>query len=98
MILPTAKILLFIALALGPKNAETIYATSNSEGYVWTPNGGGWTLEAQGFPASDFTRDPSQEVDFDKSPGRHDVPSYLRAICRHDWSHNSVMIFDPPYE
>lgn len=94
MMLPTAKILLFIALALGPKNVETIYATSNSEGYVWTPNAGEWTLQAKGFPASDFTRDPTQDVTFNKLPGHKDVPSYLWSLSRHDWSHDSVMIFD----
>jgi hypothetical protein len=92
--LPTAKILLFIALNLGPHNAPLIYATSNSEGYVWTPSQTGWTVEGKGFPASDFTRDPSRSVTLAGNPSQDCVPAYLRAISRHDWSHNSAMVFD----
>ena len=94
IVLPTAKILLFIALHLGPHNAPMIYATSHSENYVWTSTETGWTVEAKGFPASDFTRDPSQSVDFTGNPPRDSIPAYLRAISRHNWSHNSVMVFD----
>ena len=89
----TAKILLFIALNLHPHGAQTIYATSNSEGYVWTPTQGGWEVEAQGFPASDFTRDPSVDASLSGNPDRGDVPRYLRDISRHDWSRDSIMIF-----
>jgi len=95
IVLPTAKILLFIALNLGPQNAPMIYATSNSESYVWTPSESGWTVEAKGFPASDFTRDPSKSVDFTGNPSQDSsVPTYLRAISRHNWRHNSAMVFD----
>jgi hypothetical protein len=94
IVLPTAKILLFIALNLGPQNAPLIYATSNSESYVWTPAQAGWTVEAKGFPASDFTRDPSRSADLAGNPSQDSVPAYLRAISRHDWSHNSAMVFD----
>jgi hypothetical protein len=93
LVLPTAKILLFIALNLGPQNAPEIYATSNSESYVWTPSGSGWDLEAKGFPASDFTRDPSETMSFAGTP-QDSIPGYLRAISRHNWTHNSVMILD----
>ena len=94
IVLPTAKILLFIALNLGPQNAPVIYATSNSESYVWTPTQTGWTLEGKGFPASDFTRDPSKSMTFTGTPTQKSVPAYLRAISRHNWSHNSIMVFD----
>ncbi len=62
--LPTAKILLYIALQLGPAHPQMIYATSNSDGYVWEPTSTGWSLEAKGFPASDFTRDPARSMAF----------------------------------
>ena len=94
IVLPTAKILLFIALNLGPQNAPVIYATSNSESYVLTPTQTGWTLEGKGFPASDFTRDPSKSMTFTGTPTQKSVPAYLRAISRHNWSHNSIMVFD----
>ena len=93
-VLPTAKILLFIALSLGPKNAPEVYATSNSESYVWSATPTGWTVEGKGFPASDFSRDPSLFMDFAGSPPASCVPAYLRAVAHHDWRHNSAMIFD----
>jgi hypothetical protein len=94
LVLPTAKILLFIALNLGPQNPPVIYATSNSESYVWTPTKTGWTVDAKGFPASDFTRDPSLEMTFTGAPTRHSVPKYLRAISKYHWRDNSAMVFD----
>jgi hypothetical protein len=94
LVLPTAKVLLFIALNLGPHNPPVIYATSNSENYVWTSSDSGWTLEAKGFPASDFSRDPSKSVTFTGTQPENSVPPYLRAISRHNWGRNSVMVFD----
>ena len=92
--LPTAKILLFIALNVGPHNPPMIYATSNSESYVWTTTQTGWTVEGLGFPASDFTRDPSRSMAFTGNPPQDSIPSYLRAISGHNWKHNSAMVFD----
>jgi hypothetical protein len=94
IVLPTAKVLLFIALNLGPHNPPVIYATSNSESYVWTSSDSGWTVEAKGFPASDFSRDPSKSVTFTGTQPENSVPPYLRAISRHNWDRNSVMVFD----
>jgi len=94
MHLSTAKILLYIALALAPKGAHTIYATSNSENYVWTSSSVGWDVDAKGFPSSDFTRDPSREATFSGRPTHADVPHYLWAIDKHHWGHNSIMVFD----
>jgi hypothetical protein len=94
IVLPTAKILLFIALNLGPQHAPVIYATSNSESYVWTPTETGWTVEGKGFPASDFTRDPSRSITLEGNPSQDSIPGYLRAISRHNWKHNSAMVFD----
>jgi hypothetical protein len=91
--LPTAKTLLFLALSMGPHQASTIYATSNSEGYVWTPTQTGWSLVGLGFPSSDFTRDPSKSMTFTGDPAA--APRYLRAVAHHDWSRrNSAMVFD----
>jgi hypothetical protein len=95
IVLPTAKILLFIALNVGPAHAPVIYATSNSESYVWTPTETGWTVEGKGFPASDFTRDPSRSITLTGNPPQDSIPGYLRAISKHNWKHhNSAMIFD----
>ena len=94
IVLPTAKILLFIALSLGPQNPPMIYATSNSESYVWTPSTVGWNVEAKGFPTSDFTRDPSVSVGYSGNPTDRSVPKYLRAVSQYHWVNNSTMVFD----
>ena len=92
--LHTAKILLFIALNLGPQHPPMIYATSNSESYVWTPTETGWMVEKKGFPSSDFTRDPARTVSFTGQPPTDSVPVYLRVIAQHHWNRRSAMVFD----
>ena len=102
LVLPTAKVLLYIALQLGPAHPQTIYATSNSESYVWeyTQSGSksgwtGWAVEGKAFPASDFTRNPSRSTTFDGSqPPVDSIPSYLRVISHYSWSRNSAIVFD----
>jgi hypothetical protein len=93
-VLPTAKILLFIALNVGPHHASNVFATSLSENYTYAATPTGWTITGLGFPASDCTRDPSASVAIDGTPGPSSVPRFLRAICRHDWSRNTAMVFD----
>jgi len=93
-VLPTAKILLFIALNVGPHHAPVVYATSNSESYVWTSTTTGWTVEGKGFPASDTTRDPSKTVSFAGNPPVDSISAYLRVIAKHKWNRNSAMVFD----
>ena len=94
--LPTAKVLLFIALHLGPSHAQEIYATSNSESYVITPSvtGSGWTIEGKGFPTSDFTRDPDKFATLDADPSLGSIPDYLRPVASHSWRHDNAMVFD----
>jgi hypothetical protein len=94
LVLPTAKILLYLALNLGPHNPPMVYATSNSESYVWTPTATGWMLEAKGFPTSDFTRDRDQYVAFTGNPSRDSMPDGLRIVAKHNWSHDSAIVFD----
>jgi hypothetical protein len=99
LVLPTAKVLLYIALQLGPDHPQEIYATSNSEGYVWTYNASAskpsWTVTGLGFPSSDFTRDPAVTMTFDGSDAPVDtVPAYIRSISRYSWQHNNAIVFD----
>jgi hypothetical protein len=100
LVLPTAKVLLYIALQLGPAHPTQIYATSNSESYVWTYDDSAkkpsWSVVAYGFPSSDCTRDPSKTVTFAGSepPVDNDVPGYIRSISRFDWSRNGAIVFD----
>ncbi len=99
LVLPTAKVLLYIALQLGPAHPQTIYATSNSESYVWTFTQSGqvasWSVDGKGFPASDFTRDPDKTMTFNGgTPPTDCVPAYIRSISRYSWTHNSAIVFD----
>ena len=87
----TAKILLFIALTLGPANPTAVFCTSHNESYEWTPQPYGWKLNALGFPCSDFSRDPAKEAMFSGAPHKGDVPPYVREIADRDWSHDSVV-------
>jgi hypothetical protein len=93
-VLPTAKILLFIALNLGPHNPPVVYATSSSESYIWSSSSAGWTVEGLGFPSSDFTRDPAETVSFSDNPTTDSVPHYLRAISHYHWRDNTMMVFN----
>jgi hypothetical protein len=94
LVLPTAKVLLFIALNLGPQNPPEVYATSKSENYLWKQTPAGWTLEAKGFPASDCTRDPDMYVTFSGNPSTESVPPYLSPVARYTWRNNNTMVFD----
>jgi len=94
LVVSTAKILLYIALNLGPQNPPVVYATSNSESYVWTATQVGWNVEAKAFPSSDFTRNPSRCIRFNGGPTQNSVPPYLRSIAKYHWTNNSAMVFD----
>ena len=88
----TAKILLFIALTLGPANPTAVFVTSHNESYDWTSQPYGWRLDALGFPASDFSRNPAKTAMFSGSPKKGDVPPVIREIANHDWSHDSLVV------
>ena len=92
--LPAAKALLFIALTLNPGHPQKVFVTSNSETYVWNHTTKGWSFEARGFPASDFTREPDYNSEVVSAPKSDDVPDMLKDITKHDWNHNTVMIFE----
>jgi hypothetical protein len=103
LVVPTAKVLLYIALHLGPTHPQMVYATSNSESYVWEESNSsgsktlwkGWKVEGKGFPASDFTRDPSKEMTFDGvNPPTDSVPASIRQISRYTWDRDSAFILD----
>ncbi len=96
---PPLKFCSTLLCNLGPAHPETIYATSNSESYVWTYNHSGknqgWQVEGKGFPSSDFTRDPSQTLIFETSePPVDKVPDYIRSISHYNWSHNGAVVFE----
>jgi hypothetical protein len=90
----TAKILLFIALNVGPHDAQTVFATAGGENYVWTETTTGWTCAQLGFPSSDFTRNPTVTADFGSNPLEKSVPAFLQPVAHHNWRHNSAMVFD----
>jgi hypothetical protein len=92
--IPAAKTLFFIALTLNPSHPQKIFVTSNSETYIWTHTVKGWSFEARGFPASDFSREPNQSEEVVTPPMADDLEGPLKNVRHHDWSHDSVMIFD----
>jgi hypothetical protein len=90
----TAKVLLFIALNVGPHNPPMVYATSSGESYVWTSTATGWTVERKAFPSSDFERNPAKDMSFSGNLTQGSVPRYLRAISRYRWQEGAAMVFD----
>jgi len=91
--LPTAKVLFFIALTLGPSDPQKIFVTSNSENYVWTHSANGWTFDAQGFPSSDWTREPDR-TDIVVANDSEGITGPITSITKHKWDHDSVVILD----
>ena len=91
--LHAAKVLLFIALTLGPSNPQKIAVTANSENYLWLRTSSGWSFQAQGFPASDFTREPDYSETM-TPPAVDDLKGPIKTIAKHDWSHDTVMVLD----
>ncbi len=98
LVLPTAKVLLYIALHLGPAHPAMVYATSNSESYTWQTTSvgthAGWALEGKGFPASDFTRDPKQFLSFQGDEPTDSVPAAIREIAKYSWTRDTAYVFD----
>jgi hypothetical protein len=90
----TAKILLFIALSVGPHDAQKVFVSGSNENYVWTESTTGWTCTQLGFPSSDFTRNPTVSRDFGTAPYADTVPAFLKPVARHDWHRNTAMVFD----
>jgi len=83
--LSTAKVLLFIALSVGPKHPQTIFATSNSENYVWTQSGQEWSLKTKGLPTHQW-RDRKNQPAPDPQEERE-----MRAVAHYDWREGSFL-------
>lgn len=92
--IPAAKLLLFVALTIGPSNPQKIAVTSNSENYYWVHEKTGWAFRAQGFPSSDFTREPERTISPMEPRKSDDLKGPEKDITHHDWSHDTVMVFD----
>ena len=91
----TAKLLLFVALTLGPKEmTHSIMITSNSVNYTWTQGTGDWTLIENDLPTHNW---PANGMDMSKSDlmdiGKENIQS-VRNIAHHDWSRDSVLFLD----
>ena len=84
--LATAKVLLFIALSVGPRPPEgVIYATNQSENYVFTQDTRGWDLDTLNMPADDWECHGPQAA-----PSSYDQREF-RAIARHRWMDGASM-------
>jgi len=93
--LTTAKLLLFIALCLGPKDiTHSILITSNSGNLVWTQGSHGWNLDEKTISTHDW---PANGLDIGTpdlntfSPGTRPT---MRAIAHHNWNRRPVLYLD----
>ena len=83
--LATAKILFFIGLTLAPQRPHLIFATSNSDNYVWTAGSAeGWSLRTKGLPTSDWHFRGWQQ---EGAPDDRDA----RAISRCQWHDGTLL-------
>ncbi len=97
--LTTAKLLLLVALCLGPKDKDlatthTILITSNNDNCVWTQKAHGWNLDQKGLATHDW---PANGMDLStqdlRDLGPENSPK-MRSIAHHDWKHHPVLILD----
>ncbi len=80
----TAKILFFIAMSMNPPGTQSVFATSNSENFLWSESGqSSWTVETKGLPTCDW--EPMGTTD--GGLGGADA----QAIAHHDWKHNTFL-------
>ncbi len=91
----TAKLLLFVALTLGPKGSmHEILITSPNLSYVWTQDANGWNLVEKAIPTHDW---PADGLDMSAAEladiGKDNIQS-VRNIAHHDWTNDSVLILD----
>jgi hypothetical protein len=84
--LPTAKMLLFIALALNPgAPPHDIFITSPSENYKLYSGDRGWTIESKGSPGEAWNT--CAERVQDPNPGDAD----MRSVVRNSWLTDSFV-------
>lgn len=95
--LTTAKLLLFVALCLGPKEKDlpanhVILITSNAVNCVWTQEPHGWNLSAKDVPTHDWSSSGTDFSTQDLNSVVTENRAAVRAISHHDWSHDGVLI------
>ena len=93
--LTTAKLLLIVALSLGPKDiTHSILITSNTDSCVWTQLAHGWNLDKKNVATHDWPAtglDVSTQDLNDLNPAARRT---ARALAHHDWTHDSVLYLD----
>jgi hypothetical protein len=90
----TAKLLLLVALCLGPKGTLSYMVTANDENCVWTQEAHGWNLVEKGRPTTGW---PANGVDYstqDLNAVDPENRATVRSIRQHDWSKDSVLFLD----
>jgi hypothetical protein len=91
----TAKLLLFVALTLGPKEmTSSIMITTNSVSYTWVHGPADWYLTENDMPTHNW---PANGLDISAGDlvdiGKENIQS-VRNIAHHDWSRDSVLFLD----
>jgi hypothetical protein len=82
--LATAKVLLFIALSMAPEGTQKIFATSNSDNYVWMKDDGAWSLKTKVIPVADYTVMGSEQAP--------QVTDSMETIRRHHRSREDTVL------
>jgi len=90
----TAKLFLFIALCLGPKDASTFLITSDSGNCVWTQEAHGWNLDEKYLPTHAWPANGLDVSTQDLNDVRWENASAVRRILHHSWKTDSVLMLD----
>ena len=93
--LPTAKLLLFVALCLGPKYTDsnhTVLITSTPDNCIWTQEPHGWNLAEKHLPTPGWTATGLDVSTSDLNDFGAKNRPLVHAILHHDWSHDSILV------
>ena len=95
--LTTAKLLLFVALCIGPKDkdlpsAHVIQVTSNNSYCVWTEKPGAWNLTGKVEASHDWPAGGDDISTHDLNSLTPKDRAIVQAIAHHNWSHDDVLV------
>ena len=89
--LSTAKLLLFIAVLLGPKGGDTIQITNQNAYCVWTQESSNWTLTDLGAMNAHWPENGTNISAADLRQTHNGDFKIAREITAHNWTRDSVL-------
>ena len=87
----TAKLLLFIAVLLGPKGGDTIEIVNHNSYCVWTQESSNWTLSDLGSPTVQWSENGATISAADLKGANNGDFRSAREITAHNWNADSVL-------